>query len=111
MLPVVAEFQPTSASAVLKEGVAALNRIERSNGQNTNEDQSSNFIDGGFAKNLPATLFEMDETVVKEAVSSINSRSLRVKLRLELLTVCLDRLSTAKKPNREPSTSKGKGKW
>ena len=107
LLPVVIEFQPTSASAVLKEGVAALNRIERSNGQNTSEDQSSNFVDGGFSKSLPAALFEIDETVVNEAVSSINSRSLRVKLRLELLTVCLDRLSTAKKTNREPSTSKG----
>src|SRR5829696_167481 len=50
LLPVVVEFQPTSASAVLKEGVAALNRIERSNGQNTNEDQSSNFDGGGFSK-------------------------------------------------------------
>jgi hypothetical protein len=111
LLPLVIEFQPTSASAVLKEGVAALNRIERSNGQNRNEDQSSNFIDGEFSKSLPATLFEMDETVVNEAVSSINSRGLRIKLRLQLLTVCLDRLSTAKKPNREPSTSKGAGKW
>lgn len=112
LLPVVVQFQPASASAVLKEGVAALNRIERSNGQNTNEDQSSDFVDGGFSKNLPATLFEMDETVVNEAVSFINSRSFRIKLRLALLTVCLDRLSTAKKatPNREPSTSKGKGK-
>lgn len=109
LLPVVIEFQPTSASAVLKEGVAALNRIERSNGQNTNEDQSSNFFEGEFSKSLPATLFEMDEAVVNEEVSSINSSSLRIKLRLELLTVCLDRLSSAKKatPNREPSTSKG----
>jgi len=109
LLPVVIEFQPTSASVVLKEGVAALNRIERANTQNANDDQGSTLLEGEFSKNLPATLFEMDESVVSEAVSSINSRSLRVKLRLELLTVCLDRLRSAKRPmvNKTETGPKG----
>jgi hypothetical protein len=109
LLPLVIEFQPTSASMVLKEGITALNRIERANAQNTNEEQGSNFFEGDFARNLPATLFEMDENVVKEAVSSINSRSLRVKLRLELLTVCLDRLKSAKQRSPKQAGTEPKG--
>ncbi|HJP93957.1 MAG TPA: hypothetical protein VJ875_18510 [Pyrinomonadaceae bacterium] len=105
LLPVVIKFQPTAASAVLKEGVAALNRIERANTQNTNETQGDNFFEGQFSKNLPAALFEMDESVVNEAVSSINSRRARVQIRFELLTVCLERLRSAKLPIAKQVTS------
>lgn len=109
LLPLVIEFQPTSAGMVLKEGIAALNRIDRANAQNTNEDQGGNLFESDFARNLPATLFEMDENVVKEAVLSINSRSVRVKLRLELLTVCLDRLKSAKQRSAKQTATEPKG--
>ena len=109
LLPLIIKFQPTDATAVLKEAVAALNRAEQAKDKKAGNIEGSSLSKSEFAKNLPPSLLEMDEFVVKEAVSSIISPDLRAQVRLELLTVCLDRLSTAKKatPTREPSTSKG----
>jgi hypothetical protein len=109
LLPLTIKFQPTEATAVLKEAVAALNRAEQAKDKIAGNNEGASLSGSEFAKNLPASLLEMDEFVVKEAVSSIISPDLRVQVRLELLSVCLDRLKTAKRPlpHQEPLPSKG----
>jgi len=91
LLPLTVKYQSAQATDVLREAVSLLNRIENSRDKKGNNDGSSALIDS-LSKNLPASLLEMDEYVVKEAVSSIVSPSARVKVRLELLDACLERL-------------------
>ena len=103
LLPLTVKYQTAQATAVLREAVSLLNRIENPRDKKGNNDGSSVLIDS-LSKNLPASLLEMDEYIVKEAVSSIVSPSARVKVRLELLAACLERLkntrrTTAPNPN------------
>jgi hypothetical protein len=107
LLPLTLKYQPTEATAVLKEAVAALNRAEQAKDRNTGNNQDSSLSGSEFSKIFPASLLEMDEYVVKEAVAAITSPDIRVRVRLELLNVCLDRLRSAKQatPNKGRSRS------
>lgn len=107
LLPLTLKYQPTDATAVLKEAVAALNRAEQAKDKNTGNNQDSSLSGSEFSKIFPASLLEMDEYVVKEAVAAITSPDIRVRVRLELLNVCLDRLRSAKQatPNKGRSRS------
>lgn len=109
LLPLTLKYQPTEATAVLKEAVAALNRAEQPKDKNTGNNQDSSLSGSEFSKIFTSSLLEMDEYAVKEAVSSITSPDIRVHVRLELLNVCLERLRTAKQatPNKGRSKSKG----
>jgi hypothetical protein len=109
LLPLVIKFQPTEATAVLKEAVAALNRAEEAKDKNTGNNEGSSLSGSGFSKNLPASLLEMDEYAVKEAVSSITSPTIRVQVRLELLSVCLERLRSSKQATHMPGQSSSQG--
>ncbi|HEX6046142.1 MAG TPA: hypothetical protein VFZ22_16740 [Pyrinomonadaceae bacterium] len=91
LLPLTVKYQTAQATDVLREAVSLLNRIENPRDKKGNNDGSNVLIDS-LSKNLPASLLEMDEYIVKEAVSSIVSPSARVKVRLELLAACLERL-------------------
>lgn len=86
LLRLTFKYAPADAPAILKEAIAALNRAEEVRYQET----------AGVWKNLPASLLDMDEYAVKEAVSSINSRQTRVALRLELLQACIGRMRSTK---------------
>ncbi len=109
LLPLTLKYQPTEATAVLKEAVAALNSAEQAKDKNSGNNEGNSLSGSEFLRNLPASLLEMDEYVVKEAVASITSPDMRVQVRLELLSVCLARLRSAKQatPNQGRSTSKG----
>jgi hypothetical protein len=109
LLPLTLKYQPTEATAVLKEAVAALNRAEQAKDKSTGNNEGSSLSGSGFSKTLPASLLEMDEFVVKEAVASITSPETRVQVRLELLGVCLQRMRSAKQatPKQGPSTPNG----
>ena len=103
------QIRATEATAVLKEAVAALNRAEQAKDRDAGSNEGDGLAGSEFSKALPASLLEMDEFAVKEAVSAITSPTIRVQVRLELLTVCLQRLRSAKEatPNQSQATSKG----
>ncbi|MDX6614279.1 MAG: hypothetical protein QOD75_3465 [Blastocatellia bacterium] len=109
LLPLTVKYQPSEATAVLKEAVAALNRAGQAKDKNTGNNQDSSLSGSEFSKIFPASLLEMDEYVVKEAVAAITAPDIRVHVRLELLNVCLDRLRSARQatPNKGRSTPKG----
>lgn len=109
LLPLSIKFQPNDATTVLREGVVALNRAEQARVKNAGGSEESSLSGSEFFKNLPASLLEMDEYAVKDAVASIVSTDIRVQVRLELLSVCLARLRNAKQanPKQRPSASKG----
>lgn len=109
LLPLVIKFQPTDATAVLKEMVAAINRAEQANDKNTGNNGNNSLSGSEFLRNLPASLLEMDEYTVKEAVASINSSSTRAEVRLELLGGCIQRMRSSKKgsPNAPSAVSRG----
>ena len=96
LLPLTIKYQSALATDVLREAVSLLNRIENPRDKKDNNDGSSVLIDS-LSKNLPASLLEMDEYILKEAVSSIVSPSARVKVRLELLAACLERLKNTRR--------------
>lgn len=108
LLPLTMKYEPTEATAVLKEAVAALNRVEQTKDKNTGKDDGGSLSGSGFAKALPASLLEMDEYVVKDAVASITSANRRVQVRLELLSVCLERLRSAKQADPKQGRSASK---
>jgi len=111
LLQLTVRYQPQEANAALKDAVAALNRAEQAKDKDTAQDKNKpNSLDTSeISKTLPASLLEMDEYAVKEAVSSITSTYTRAEVRLELLGVCLQRMRTSKQatPNAKPAISKG----
>jgi hypothetical protein len=92
LLPLVVKYQPVEATDVLKEAIATLNRVETAEDKKAPTNSVSGLMES-VSKNLPASLLEMDEYAVKEAVASIYSPATRVQVRMELLTVCLERYS------------------
>ncbi|MEK6336540.1 MAG: hypothetical protein AABM67_16555 [Acidobacteriota bacterium] len=109
LLPLTLKYQPTEATAVLKEAIAALNRAEQAKDKNTGNQDGGSLSLSEYSKLFPASLVEIDEYAVKEAISAIASADIRVRVRLELLRVCLERLRSAKEaiPKQAPSASKG----
>ena len=89
------KYEPAEAGAVLKEAIALLNHAERGD---ASKDQTAHLDTSAISSSLLATLLEMDEYPVKEAVSSIASTRRRAEVRLELLGACLQRMRTAKQP-------------
>lgn len=109
LLRLTVKHQPAQATAVLKETVAALNRVGDTKGKGDGgADERANLV-GSISKSLPASLLEMDEYAVREAVTSINATDIRAEVRLELLGACLSRLRGAKPAASEqtPPASKG----
>jgi hypothetical protein len=102
LLPLAIKFQPVEATAILKEAVAALNRAAQAKDKAAGNNDGSSLSGSEFVKTLPASLLEMDEYVVKEAVASISSANTRVQVRLELLSVCLEQMRISKRttPNK-----------
>ncbi len=109
LLPLILKYQPAEAMAVLKEAVAALNRAEQTKDKNTGNNDRSSLAGVEFSKLFLASLLEMDEYAVTEAVSSISSLGIRVQVRLGLLSVCLEQLRSAKKATPKPGRSASKG--
>lgn len=105
LLDLTVIYQPEEARTVLKEAVAVLNRAEPTKAADSSKDQSVRLDTSGLSNSLPATLLEMDEYTVKEAVSSITSTRRRAEVRLELLGACLQRMRTVKK-TAVPANSK-----
>ena len=96
LLPLAIRFQPKEAIVVLKEAITALNRTEQAKRKTTPNTEDNSLSGAEFVKNLPASLLDMDEYAVNEAVASITSLNIRVQVRLELLRVCLMRLRSGK---------------
>lgn len=109
LLRLTVKYQPTEATAVLKEAVAALNRAEQAKDQKSDQNQPQNLDTTDISKSLPAALLEMDEYSVKEAIASISSPDTRTQVRLELLGACLQKLRSTKQasPTAKPMASKG----
>jgi hypothetical protein len=111
LLRLTVKYQPAQAAAVLKETVAALNRVgdRKGKGDGTADDRAH--LVGSISKSLPSSLLEMDEYAVREAVASINAADIRAEVRLELLGVCLARLRNSKPatPGQKPQPPASKG--
>ena len=77
LLKLTLRYQPSEAVTVFKESIASLNRAipEDLRFLDTNE----------FANFLPASLLEIDEFAVKEALASVTHVEARTQLRLQLL--------------------------
>ena len=105
LLRLTIKYQPTEATAVLKEAVASLNHADEAEAKKSSYDDRT-WFDGSEV--FSASLLEMDEYAVKEAISSISSAATRVQVRLELLRVCLERLRSSKPA--QPKTSMIKGR-
>jgi hypothetical protein len=109
LLPLAIKFQPTEATTVLKEAVAALNRAEQAKDKHTGHNAGRGVSGAEFSKLFPASLLEMDDYAVKEAVSTITSPEIRVQVRLGLLSVCLERLRSSKQTTPKPEQPASKG--
>jgi hypothetical protein len=111
LLQLTVKYQPEQANAALKDAVAALNRAEQAKEKDSAQDKNktSSLDTSEISRTLPASLLEMDEYAVKEAVSSITSPYTRTQVRLELLNVCLQRLRSSKPspPSPKPAISSG----
>jgi hypothetical protein len=103
-LDLTVKHQPSEAGAVLKEAISVLNRAEQTKAADSSN-QSVHLDTSATSSLLPATLLEMDEYAVKEAVSSITSTRTRAEVRLQLLGACLQRMRTVKQP-AVPAASK-----
>lgn len=96
LLKLTVKYQPTEATAVLKEAVAALNRLEQPKANDSGNEKPDSLDGSSYSQLLPALLLDMDEYAVKEAVSSIRSPEARAQVRLALLEVCLERMRNLK---------------
>lgn len=104
LLKLIVKYQPTEATAVLKEAIMALNHADEAKAQAKKSSHDDHTWFSG-SEVFSAALLEMDEYAVREAVSSISSVDTRVQVRLEFLRVCLDRLGSAK-PAARPKPSR-----
>jgi hypothetical protein len=84
LLQLTLKYQPADANAVLKNAISSLNKDKYGKPLNTYEPY----------RKLGATLLEMDEFVVKDAVTSVTDVQTRAQLRLALLDAALQRLKT-----------------
>jgi len=78
------KYLPAEANGVLKDGIAALNKLKEGQPLDTTEVYSL----------LGSQLLEMDEFVVKDALASVMSMQTRTHLRLSLLAATLQRLKS-----------------
>jgi hypothetical protein len=109
LLRLTVKYQPSQATAVLKETVAALNGVGDMKGKNDGgSDERAGLVDS-ISKSLPSSLLEMDEYAVREAVASINATDIRAEVRLELLGACLARLRNSKSGAPEQGSPASKG--
>lgn len=106
LLRLVVKFHPVDGTDVLKEAIAVLNHLEETKDKNSSKNAPASLVG---SENLSASLLEMNEYAVKEAISSITSANIRVYVRLELLNGCLERVRSSKQatPNTRQSASKG----
>jgi hypothetical protein len=109
LLKLTVKYQPAQATAVLKETVASLNGVGEQKGKlDGGADERANLV-ASISKSLPASLLEMDEYAVREAVASIAANDIRAEVRLGLLSASLARLGNLKPGSAEqmPTGSKG----
>jgi hypothetical protein len=90
------KYAPMNSQAILKEAIASLNRAEQANENGGLNEEERHRQTADIWKNLAASLIDMDEYAVKDAISSISSTPTRVHVRLELLHACLERMRTTK---------------
>jgi hypothetical protein len=105
LLRLTVKYQPTDATAVLKETVDALNHASEKEATELHGDARSAFLQS-ISRNFPASLMEMEEYAVKDAIAHIDSTDVRAQVRLDLLSACLARLRNLKQANKQ-SISKG----
>src|SRR5262249_29497782 len=88
-----AKFSPAEAPAVLSEAITAINRASDDNSRSCESGQSvSPVLSTQLILNwykLPATLLEIDEIGVRNAVASIQPADKRAATRLQLLSASL----------------------
>jgi len=92
LLGVILKYQPSEGASFLKEAIASLNRGENSKEKTKTParvDSQNNFQSVRF---LPESIVEIDEYVIKDALSSITSLTKRVQIRLEVLEASLKRI-------------------
>ncbi|HEV7681461.1 MAG TPA: hypothetical protein VGO68_05025 [Pyrinomonadaceae bacterium] len=106
LLRLAVKFQPADATDVLKEVVTALNHAAEAEKQKTSDEESFSTDRLGISGGLSASLIELNEFAVREAVSSISSAETRTLVRLELIGICLERMRNSKdaNPNKTRST-------
>ncbi|HBB88135.1 MAG TPA: hypothetical protein DC047_11005 [Blastocatellia bacterium] len=96
LLRLTVKFQPADATDVLKEVITALNHEVEAEAQKSTRDDRSSVDRLGISGGLSASLVELNEFAVREAISSISSAETRAVVRLELLSVCLEQMRSSK---------------
>lgn len=103
------KFSPQEVIAVLKEAVAALNRVEQTKpteGEHLNDNTTNPLSETWWSEYFSAPRLREDDYAVAEIVSSIESPTKRIQARLGLLNVALDRY---RKASKTPITQKARG--
>ena len=108
LLRLIVKYQPSEATAALKDAVAALNRAEPPKAKDSENNKPDSLDSSWFSTTVPASLMDMDEYTVREAVSSLTAPESRAQMRLGLLEVCLERMRNSKqaRPGARPPASK-----
>ncbi len=78
------KYQPADANALLKDAIASFNKVKDEQPLNAND----------WLRWLGASLVEMDEFVVRDALASVTMVSYRAQLHLALLDATLKRMRT-----------------
>jgi hypothetical protein len=98
LLRLYTTFIPADAITILKEAVASLNRIEKSNA--TADENSDDAPAGVLGQTWPSEYFSLprlraDDYAVLEAISAIESPIKRIQARFGILKISLERYRTA----------------
>lgn len=101
LLRLIVKYQPTEAAEALREAIASLNRALQASDAKV---QPNTLDTTELSKTLPASLLEMDEFTVKEALGSVTAVETRAQLRLELLETTLQRMKDARQPKPNTKT-------
>lgn len=94
---------PTDAPEVFREMVTAINRVEQSKPTSSQGAEAAPGIGGVWQSEplkIPASILEVDELGVLQATSSIQSPTNRARVRLAILSACLEEMRTYSNRNK-----------
>jgi hypothetical protein len=107
LLKFTVKYQSGDAQAVLREMIDNLNHATQEKNSLIGDARLA-FLQS-ISRGLPASLIELDEYVVNDAVGHIDSPDVRVQIRLNLLGACLTRMTNLKQDTNDKGQSTSKG--
>ncbi|HKR02317.1 MAG TPA: hypothetical protein VJT09_16695 [Pyrinomonadaceae bacterium] len=94
---------PTDAPEVFREMVTAINRVEQPKSTSSQDAEATSGIGDLWQSEplkIPASILEVDELGVLQATSSIQSPTDRARVRLAILSACLEEMRTYSNRNK-----------